>query len=63
MNFSSLNYNDEPLDMFRTMNIGNNITEPVCINNNLIDEPINIREKLLSILNDKDVLQIDDPEF
>ena len=64
MNFSSLNYDDEPLDMFSSMNnIGNNITEPVCIANNLTEESIKIRENLLNILNNKDVLPIDDPEF
>lgn len=65
MNFSSLNYSDEPIEIFSSIsgNFTENITEPVCINNNLIDEPINIRETLLSILNNKDVLQIDDPEF
>ena len=64
MNFSSLNYDDEPLDMFSSMNnIGNNITEPVCIANNLTDEPIQIRENLLNILNNKEILPIDDSEF
>ena len=64
MNFSSLNYDDEPLDMFSSMNnIGNNITEPVCIANNLTEEPIQIRDNLLNILNNKDILPIDDPEF
>ncbi len=63
MNFSSLNYDDEPLDMFSSMNIGNNITEPVCIANNLTEESIKIRENLLNILNNKDVLPIDDPDF
>ena len=64
MNFSSLNYDDEPLEMFSSMNnIGNNITEPVCIANNLTGEPIQIRENLINILNDKDILPIDDPEF
>ena len=64
MNFSSLNYDDEPLDMFSSMNnIGNNITEPVCIANNLTDEPIQIRENLLNILNNKEILPINDPDF
>ena len=64
MNFSSLNYDDEPLDMFSSMNnIGNNITEPVCIANNLTEEPIQIRDNLLNILNNKEILPIDDPEF
>jgi len=61
MNFSSLNYDDEPLDMFSS--IGNNITEPVCIQNNLTEEPIKIRDNLLNILNNKDILPIDDPSF
>ena len=64
MNFSSLNYDDEPLNMFSSMNnIGNNITEPVCIANNLTEEPIQIRDNLLNILNNKDILPIDDPDF
>lgn len=64
MNFSSLNYDDEPLDMFSSMNnIGNNITEPVCIANNLTEEPIQIRDNLLNILNNKEILPIDDSEF
>ena len=64
MNFSSLNYDDEPLDMFSSMNtIGNNITEPVCIANNLTDELIQIRENLLNILNNKEILPIDYSEF
>ena len=41
MNFSSLNYDDEPINMFS--NITNNSIEPVCIQNNLTDEPIQIR--------------------
>jgi hypothetical protein len=61
MNFSILNYDDEPLDMFSSMT--NNITEPVCIANNLTDESIQIRENLLNILNNKDILPIDDKEF
>lgn len=61
MNFSSLNYDDEPLDMFSS--IGNNITEPVCIQNNLTEEPIKIRENLMNILNNKEILPIDDPDF
>tara|TARA_B100001094_G_scaffold235642_1_gene230682 strand:+ start:997 stop:1707 length:711 start_codon:yes stop_codon:yes gene_type:complete len=61
MNFSTLNYDDEPLDMFSSM--GNNISEPVCIANNLIEEPIQIRENLMNILNNKSILPIDDPEF
>ena len=64
MNFSSLNYDDEPLDMFSSMNnIGNNITEPVCIANNLTEESIQIRDNLLNILNNKEILPIDDPDF
>lgn len=64
MNFSSLNYDDEPLEMFnRNIRDFNNITEPVCIANNLTDEPIQIRENLINILNDKDILPIDDPDF
>ena len=61
MNFSSLNYDDEPLAMFSSM--ANNITEPVCIANNLTDEPIQIRDNLLNILNNKEILPIDDPDF
>ena len=61
MNFSSLNYDDEPINMFS--NITNNSIEPVCIQNNLTDEPIQIRENLLNILNNRDILPIDDPEF
>lgn len=60
MNFSTLNYDDEPLDMFSSMN---NISEPVCIANNLTEEPIQIRENLMNILNNKSILPIDDPEF
>jgi len=60
MNFSSLNYDDEPLDMFGSMV---NVSEPVCIANNLTDEPIQIRENLINILNDKNILPIDDPDF
>ena len=57
MNFASLNYDDEPLEMFSSMNtIGNNISEPTCIANNLTDESIQIRENLLNILNNKDIL-------
>ena len=64
MNFSSLNYDDEPLEMFnRNIRDFNNITEPVCIANNLTDESIQIRENLINILNDKDILPIDDKEF
>ena len=64
MNFSSLNYDDEPLEMFnRNIRDFNNITEPVCIANNLTDESIQIRENLINILNDKDILPIDDPDF
>ena len=44
-------------------NIGNNITGPVNIKNNLTEEPIQIRENLLNILNNKDILPIDDPDF
>jgi hypothetical protein len=61
MNFSSLNYDDEPLDMFSSM--VNNLSEPVCISNNLTDESVQIRENLINILNDKNILPIDDPEF
>ena len=61
MNFSSLAYDDEPLDMFGSM--VNNITEPVCIANNLTEESIQIRENLINILNNKDILPIDDEEF
>ena len=60
MNFSTLNYDDEPLDMFSSMN---NISEPICIANNLTEEPIQIRENLMNILNNKSILPIDDPEF
>ena len=42
MNYSSLNYDDEPVEMFN--NIGNNITGPVNIKNNLTEEPIQIRK-------------------
>ena len=50
--------------MFSNMNnIGSNITEPVCISNNLTEEPIKIRDNLLNILNNKEILSIDDPEF
>lgn len=64
MNYSSLNYDGEPVEMFSNINtIGNNITEPVCIANNLKEEPIKIRDNLLNILNNKDVLPIDDPDF
>lgn len=61
MNFSSLNYDDEPLDMFGSM--FNNLSEPVCIANNLTDESVQIRENLLNILNNKEILPIDDSEF
>ena len=64
MNFSSLNYDDEPLEMFSGINtIGNNITEPVCIANNLIEGTIQIRDNLLNILNNKEILPIDDSDF
>ena len=64
MNFSSLNYDDEPLDMFSNMNnMTNNNIEPVCIQNNLTDSLIQIKENLLNILNNKDILPINDPEF
>ena len=64
MNFSSLNYDDEPLEMFnRNIRDFNNVTDPVCIANNLTDGPIQIRENLLNILNDKDILPIDNKEF
>ena len=64
MNFSLLNYDDEPLEMFnRNIRDFNNVTDPVCIANNLTDEPIQIRENLINILNDKDILPIDNKEF
>lgn len=61
MNFSSLNYDDQPIDMFN--NIGSNISEPLCNNNNLIQEPIQIKESLLNILNNREIININDPEF
>ena len=64
MNFSSLNYDDEPIEMFSNIsNMINTNSEPICIANNLTEEPIKIRENLLNILNNKDVLPIDDPDF
>ena len=64
MNFSLLNYDDEPLEMFnRNIRDFNNVTDPVCIANNLKDESIKIRDNLLNILNNKEILPIDDPEF
>jgi hypothetical protein len=64
MNFSSLNYDDEPLGMFsQASTIINTNSEPVCIANNLTDESIHIRDNLLNILNDRDILPIDDKEF
>ena len=63
MNYSSLNYDGEPneWEMFNT--IGSNNTRPENIKNNLTEEPIQIRDNLLNILNNKDILPIDDPEF
>ena len=59
MNFSSLNYDDEPLDMF-----GNMINpDLVSSMNNITDESVQIRENLLNIISKRDVLPIDDPEF
>ena len=64
MNFASLNYDDEPLDMFgQGSAIMNTNSEPMCIANNLTEESIQIRDTLLNILNNKDVLPIDDQEF
>lgn len=64
MNFASLNYNDEPLDMFgQGSAIINTNSEPMCIANNLTEESIQIRDNLLNILNNKDILPIDDQEF
>jgi len=64
MNFSSLNYDDEPIEIFSNIsNMINTNSEPICIANNLTEEPIKIRENLLNILNNKDVLPIDDPDF
>lgn len=64
MNFASLNYDDEPLDMFgQGSAIINTNSEPMCIANNLTEESIQIRDNLLNILNNKDILPIDDQEF
>ena len=64
MNFASLNYDDEPLDMFgQASTIINTNSEPVCIANNLTQESIQIRDNLINILNNKDILPIDDQEF
>jgi hypothetical protein len=59
MNFSSLNYDDEPLDMF-----GNMVNQdPIGTMNNITDTSIQIRDNLLNIISKRDVLPIDDPEF
>lgn len=64
MNFASLNCDDEPLDMFgQGSAIINTNSEPMCIANNLTEESIQIRDNLLNILNNKDILPIDDQEF
>lgn len=64
MNFASLNYDDEPLDMFgQGSAIINTNSDPVCIANNLTEESIQFRDTLLNILNNKDILPIDDQEF
>ncbi len=48
-----------------TMNMGMNInnSEPVTIANNLLDESVKIKENLLNILQDKDILPINDENF
>jgi hypothetical protein len=67
MNFSPLytnttsEYQDNSMLLGAGMNMDN--SEPVCIANNLIQEPIQIRDNLLNLLNNKDILPIDDPEF
>lgn len=64
MNFASLNYDDEPLDMFgQGSTIINTGSEPVSIANNLTQESTQIRDNLINILNNKDILPIDDQEF
>lgn len=67
MNFSPLyintssGYQDD--SMLLDMGTNMNNLEPVCIANNLIQEPIQIRDNLLNLLNNKDILPIDDSEF
>ena len=65
MNFTSLNYSDEPFDMFNTSTSNQpfNASDILTINNNLIEEPIKIKENLLNILNKKEIIEINDPEF
>ena len=65
MNFAPLNTTDsgdyQGVTMLMNMDIDN--SEPVCIANNLTQESVQIRDNLLNILNDKDILPIDDQEF
>ena len=67
MNFSPLNYDDEPLDMFGNINPENTSTlinpDHISSMNNITDESVQIRENLLNIISKRDVLPIDDPEF
>ena len=67
MNFAPLyiNASSEYQDNSMLLDIGTNMSnsEPVCIANNLTQEPIQIRDNLLNLLNNKDILPIDDQEF
>ena len=67
MNFAPLyiNASSEYQDDSMLLNIGTNMSnsEPVCIANNLTQEPVKIRDNLLNLLNNKDILPIDDSEF
>lgn len=67
MNFAPLyiNASSEYQDNSMLLDIGTNMSnsEPVCIANNLTQEPIQIRDNLLNLLNNKDILPIDDSEF
>lgn len=67
MNFAPLyiNASSEYQDNGMLLDIGTNMSnsEPVCIANNLTQDPIKIRDNLLNLLNNKDILPIDDSEF
>ena len=69
MNYSPLSINasgDQDTNMLLDMNMNPDMNAnannpgPFCIINNLIQEPIQIRDNLLNILNNRDILPIDD---
>jgi hypothetical protein len=60
---------DSIIDPGMNMDIGINTNEninnlePILVSNNLLDNSLKIRENLLNILHDKDIIPIDDEEF